>query len=88
MEGFFYPNLIVERQSYEKIFSKSDNLGSGPNVCGANADWGRQIQPLSFEQTKEKPPYGRVYFVVWSRRGHRDPKVQRNLLFENCVNVL
>ena len=41
----------------KNIFSKSDNFGSGPHVCGANADWGRQIQPLSFEHTKEKPPY-------------------------------
>ena len=59
---FFYPNLIVERQSYEKIFSKSDNFGSGPNLCGANADRRRQLQPLSFEQTKEKPPHIFSYY--------------------------
>ena len=42
----------------------------------------------TWDQDDEKSPKGRVYFVCGPRCGHRDPKVQRNLLFENCVNVL
>ena len=57
---------------------------------------GAQMSDMMFCLVRTEPDapkhkgisYGRVYFVCWSRRGHRDPKVQRNLLFENYVNVL